>query len=118
MICVFPGLSANPAAYRRSRRSPKPSATSPPHLAQQLLVEALARIGVRRHPMPSNIEPTRHPNAVLPHNIVEQPLQAGGPSRVSNEAHVQPDGHHLRRLGTLFVEHVERVANEIEPLVR
>src|SRR5262249_26344933 len=85
--------------------------------ADDLLVEALARIRMGLDPMAGGVPPARGPQVLVPPPIVAQPFEAGSASRMPGQPHVQTDRHHFRLGRTLAIEHVESVANESEPVI-
>src|SRR3954447_9007518 len=60
-------------------------------------------------PMLRDLQPRRHPDALVFADIVEEADQARGAARPAGETAVQPHRHHLRRGLALGVEHVEGV---------
>jgi len=68
--------------------------------------------------MAGDVDASRDPYALMAADVVEQALETGGAGGMSEQAHVKADRHHLRLLRPFPVEHVERVSNEGEPIVR
>src|SRR5262245_31305466 len=57
------------------------------------------------------------PDALVFHDIVEQPLEAHRAGGVADQTHVQPDRQHPGLSPSLTVEHVETVLDEGEPRI-
>src|SRR5579862_710382 len=76
------------------------------------------RVGREREvlavPMPCNVEARGHPHAIEFFDVIEEADEARGTARAPGQPAVQPDRHHFGRLGTFFIESVERVAQIAE----
>src|SRR5215469_1781075 len=82
-----------------------------------LLIQPLARVGMRVDPVPRDGQARSDPDALVLHDVVEQPLEADCAGGMADQTHVQPDRHHPRLSSSLSVEHVEAVLDEGEPRI-
>lgn len=64
---------------------------------------------MRRGPMLGDVETAANPYVVQGGDVVQETRQAECACRVSNQAHVQADGHHLWLRRPFRTEHVYRV---------
>lgn len=56
------------------------------------------------------------PDAIVPHHMVEEPLQADRASGMANDPEVQSDRHHARRRFAFPTQHIEAIAQHLEIL--
>src|ERR1700730_11468986 len=68
-------------------------------------------------PVLSDLQPRRHPDALMLHDIVEKPHQRGRAPGTSGDAAVQAHRHHLGRGLAFGVQHVETVLQIREKLI-
>ena len=61
-------------------------------------------------PMSRNLEARRRPHPVEFADVIQETRQPRRPAGAAGKPAVQPDRHHLRRIGAFVVEEVERVA--------
>ena len=102
-------------AYRSSSRSPRWCSAWPKKVPRRgYAFEALALVGMRRHPMSRDIELGVSPLC----HVVEQRLQVDGARGMPDQPHVQPDRHHLRCLRAFLVEHIEGIADDWFSFIR
>src|SRR3546814_2997108 len=71
-----------------------------------------------RVPMARDIDAAADPDTGMPLDVVEEALEAGGAGRVTGNAQMQADRHHLRRARALAIKHVESIAQGLEELAR
>ncbi len=106
-------------ARGRTRRAGRPTATrgwgapSPSLRASGVCGEWMAR-----RPVPGDVDAPRHPHAVVRLDVIEEPLQRDEATGTAEQPAVHADRHHARRFGALRVEHVERVAQVGEEVIR
>src|SRR5439155_24359364 len=68
-------------------------------------------------PVPRDVDTAADPHVVVALEIVEEACERRGPPRPTYEPNVQAERHHLRLIGALRVEHVERVSRVGEPII-
>src|SRR5262245_7815938 len=110
--------TAPPAASRRRRAC---SAGPPRRRSERWLSEGQAACrlsdiegagGEKLHvgvPVLRDIEPRRHPDALVPYDVVEEAHQGRRAAGPSDQAAVQADRHHLRRRCPFSIKHVKTV---------
>src|SRR4051812_44158271 len=73
------------------------------------LVIISAAIRMLLPPMPGDLDAAAEPDAVMLLRVVEEPLQRHDPAGAADDAAMQSDRHHPRRLRPLLVQRVEAV---------
>src|ERR1700761_9099034 len=69
------------------------------------------------HPVPRDVDTARNPYILEAPHVVQQPLQPGCPGRMADQAHMQPDGHHLWVALPLLIKKVETITAVVEEIV-
>src|ERR1700722_5234486 len=81
----------------------------------------LARVGGKMReigvPVLRDLQPRRHPDAVVSPDVVEKAHQGRGAAGTSDDPAMQADRHHLRRGRAFGIEHVETILEIGEELI-
>src|SRR5260370_8440533 len=78
-----------------------------------------ALVRVSGHPVPRDVHPTAHPDAVVLEHVIEEARETGRAAGAACQPHVEPDGHHLGCPRPLGIENVKCVAQiGVESLAR
>src|SRR5216684_8911006 len=108
------GLRRNRPRCRRSNRKAV-FATCRPSLSDiKRTGGEIRKIGV---PMLRDLQPCRHPDSLMTHDVIKKPPERRRAARTADHAAMQAYRHHLRRRLAFGIEHVEAVLEIGEELI-
>ena len=68
-------------------------------------------------PVPRDINPSSHPDAIMRLEMIEKSLQCPHPAWTAQQSAMHADTHHRRALCAFRIEHIEAIAQILEKFV-